>query len=177
MRRLLNGWLDHPAYDYLLALLASLTALVLDLPSVEPSQRATFYQTVIGVEGALLTLGSISVTIVLTVTPNDRLRRVLVAVGPRLKSVLMSSLTAMAVATVGLLGLYLELAWRADVRRAFFLGLSAFSLLRFVRLWWLFGRIASVMTTNVPAEDGTAAWIKPVLEDDDYTIPPRRSPS
>lgn len=175
MRRALTRWLDHPVFDYPLALIGALSTFVINLPSVEASQRATFYQTVIGVEGALLTLGSISVTIVLTVTPNGRFRRVLNDVGPRLKSLLMSNLTGMAVATIGLLGLYLELGWRADARRAVFLGLGVFSLLRFSRLWWLFGRIASVLTATGPIEQAEGAgWTKPVLESDDYALPPRR---
>src|SRR5437899_2910351 len=74
-----DWWVDHPAVDYIIVLVLTALAWRTDIfRSLSPTERAVWFQTLAMVSGVLLSLGTLVVTLLFTVTPNDRLRRVVV---------------------------------------------------------------------------------------------------
>lgn len=168
-------WVDHPAVDFLVALVAALVvALVAPrLLSDQPETRAVFFQTIAGVGGILLSLGSIVITLLFTVTPNDRLRLVLDAVGSRLQSIAVRCLTAVLIATVALALLVLVKGDATRVLVATTAALLTLASLRFGRLWWMLGRVLAVLSRRDERALGAEPWQRPEVGPDDYSVPQR----
>lgn len=150
-RRLADAWIEHPAIDYPLTLLAAGVLLLIDPRSlVAPADRIALYQTMAGVSGGLLALSSISVTVIFTVTPTDRLQLVLDLIGQNIRRLIFSCLTGL-VATTGLPLVLFALDGASHLARV---GLTtacaAFMALRFGRLWWLFNQTLKTLVRRNP---------------------------
>lgn len=175
--RLRNAWINQTLFDYpLMLLVMGGVYLVGPLAGLRSEDHGSFYQTLATVSGVLLTLGTIVITLVFTVTPNERLDRVLRQVGMGLQSLVLRCLAGLVVTTVGFTGLFLledstGARWRATATAA----LVAFAGLRFLRLWWILRRILEALAVRVPASTRDAAlWQRPVVQPGDYRIPRRR---
>lgn len=178
MRRLADGWLNRPLFDYPITLLVVAAALVVNPTDVlSTDQHGSWYQTLATVDGVLLSLGGVALTLVFTVTPSDRLQRVYDRVGPRLSQLVMSCLTGLLVTTVGFTALFLFETSSHNARVGVSAALVAMTALRFGRLWWLFKRVLEALMIRTPTASTTDRdpWERPVVAPDDYAVPRRRA--
>lgn len=78
LRTALDGWINYPVVD--LPITAAATALTVWANPTALGQRAElglWYQALAALSGGCLALGTIVITLLLTVAPNDRLQRVI----------------------------------------------------------------------------------------------------
>jgi hypothetical protein len=106
LRSLVDPWVERPLLDYAITA-AAVSALVAFAPRglVSRDHWDGLYQTLASVSGILLSLGTVIVTLLFTVTPNERLLRVIAIVGHDLLRLALSSLTMLVLTTVGFLAL------------------------------------------------------------------------
>lgn len=176
LTRAVDRWIEWPSLDYLVTLAVAAIILVLQ-PSdpVAQEQRGTWLQTLAAVDGGFLGVAGIAVTLLFTVTPNDRLERVFATVGPRLSKLVLSGIGGLSAGTIGFAALFLIEGWPEPERLAAAAALSAFSLARLARLWWLIRQIALVLAVpndiepQPPVVDATP-WVRPEVGDDDYAL-------
>jgi hypothetical protein len=175
LRRSFDSWVDQPLLDYAMTA-AAVTCLVAIGPRgiVSRDAQVDLYQTLAGVSGALLGLGTIIVTLLFTVTPNDRLERVIEIVGHRLLRLAMSSLTMLVFTTIGCLALFGLDEASGAVRLGAISSLLAMMVLRFLRLWWLVYQVMRVLVSGMSAPDAEA-WVRPVSTRDAHELPRRRT--
>ncbi len=179
LTRVLDGWVNHPSIDYAVTAVVAAAALTLDPRDLLLSeQHGDWYQTLATVTGALVGVAGIAITLVLTVTPNDRLERVLGEVGPNLGRLVMSCVGGLVLATAGFAGMFLLETSSHASRVGATAFLLAFSALRFARLWRLFLAVITVLTTPLPkaaaeSKESTASE-RPVVKPGDYSLPRRR---
>lgn len=172
IRRLADRWIEHPSLDYLVtAVIAGVVAAVGIHGFVNAADRPVFYQTLAGVSGGLLALGSISVTVVFTVTPTPRLQMVLDLVGQRLRRLIFSSLTGLVITTAGALALFATDGSSHTTRAALTAACVSLMALRFSRLWWLFHQTLKTLVRRSPAEQPPPTWTAPSITDEDYRLP------
>jgi hypothetical protein len=185
MTRLSDSWVDHPAWDYLIVALAVGGAAVINPTNLLlAEQHGDWYQTLAGVNGALVGVAGVAVTLVFTVPPNDRLQLVLKKVGPNFGRLVMSCIGGLVLTTAGFAFMYLLETASHRARVAATTVLVAFALLRAARLWRLFVSVILLLSTpspaaEAPSESGTP-WERPVVGPDDYAVPrrrPRRTPA
>jgi hypothetical protein len=172
IRHLPDYWLEHPALDYLLIM--AVAGIVLGTNPhglVSATDRPVFYQTLAGVSGGLLAIGSISITVVFTVTPTVRLQMVLDLVGQRLRWLIFSSLSGLVATTAGALGLFALDGSSHSVRILAATSLLAFMAVRFGRLWWLFHQTLKTLVRRTPTIDPSDDWTAPDIGDRDYQLP------
>jgi hypothetical protein len=174
LRRSVDLWVDQPRFDYVVTALAVASLTVVD-PSglVGRASWGDLYQTLASVSGILLSLGTIIVTLLFTVTPNDRLERVIRIVGHRLLRLVMSSLTALVVTTIGFVALFGLEGATGEVRTSVTSALVSMMLLRFARLWWLVDQVMRVLVNGMGTSPAQP-WVKPTIEHGDYEVPRRR---
>ena len=182
IRRMLDAWIGSTRLDYPLVFVAA-AAVAVSSPG-PPLHRIAWYQTLVGAGGVLLTVGAITVTLVFTVTPTDRLENVYRHLGSGVERLLMACLGGVLVATVGVALLFL--VDPGDDRRMLAAGtwaLIAFASLRFGRLWWLLRKILqALMAGYASGASETAAgaaapsrdWQRPSIGGNDYRPPPRQ---
>jgi hypothetical protein len=175
-RRLVDAWLDNPPLDYIPVL-----AIAVGLGMIDPHRlvldaaRPTFYQTLAGVSGVLLSAGTITVTVFFAVAPTERLDRVVEVIGQRLRRLVMSSLSGLALTTGGFLGLFL-LDYQTNRTRVVLASfLLVLMVLRFARLWWLLNAVLAVLA--VRHTKGSATWERPTLKHGDYRVSRRGAKS
>jgi hypothetical protein len=174
-RRLADCWLDRPKLDYLLVILVAAAIGVLNPGSLLPdASRATFYETLAGVSGILLSVGTITITVFFAVAPTERLDRVLDAVGQRLRRLVISSLSGLVLTTGGFLGLFLIDRQTDRLQLVVVFALVTFMALRFTRLWWLLNAMLAVLSTR-PTEVMPMSWERPKLKRTDYRLGRRRA--
>jgi hypothetical protein len=184
IRRILDGWIGSTRLDYPLVLIAAAAAAVSN--QAPPAERIAWYQTLVGAFGVLLTLGAITVTLVFTVTPTDRLVNVYRHLGAGVERLLMACLGGVLVAMVGVALVFL--LDPSDDRRLLAAGTWAFIVLaslRFGRLWWLLRKILQALmagyatdaseTPSASSETPSRDWERPSIGDGDYR-PPSRQP-
>jgi hypothetical protein len=176
IRRLADGWINHPAVDLPIVLVAVAAAVAVDPDAaLRSSERGSWYQTLATVNGVLLSVGVIAITLVFTVTPSDRLTRVYRAVGPALERLVMSCLGALVVTTAGFAALYLTNSASHEARVGLTTALVALSALRFGRLWWLLRRILQALMSGLAEPPrGDEEWTRPSMGPGDYAVPTRR---
>jgi hypothetical protein len=175
IRRLTDFWLDRPKLDFLIVLLvAGILGVANPHRLIPVASRATFYQTLATVSGVLLSVGTITITVFFAVAPVDRLDRVIEAVGPRLRRLVMSSLSGLVVTTAGFVGLFLLDHQTNRVRLIVLTALTTLTVLRFARLWWLLNAILAALTAGHPGPP-PASWERPALQPTDYQVRRRRA--
>ena len=173
-RRLGDTWLDNPPLDYIVVLVVAACLGMIDPDRlVLDATRPTFYQTLTGVSGVLLSAGTITITVLFAVAPTDRLERVVEVIGQRLRLLVMSSLSGLALTTGGFLGLFLLDDQTNRTRVVLASGLLVLMVLRFGRLWWLLNAVLAILA--VRGTDVSSAWERPTLNRGDYHVP-RRAP-
>jgi hypothetical protein len=174
LRSSIDTWVDRPSLDYAVAAVAVAGLVAIGPRGVINSRsRGDLYQTLASVSGILLSLGTIIVTLLFTVTPNDRLERVLRIVGHRMLRLVMSSLTMLVFTTIGFLALFGLDSASGTFRLVVASSLLTMMLLRFVRLWWLVNQVMRVLVAGVSAPD-PRPWVKPAIKRDDYRVSRRR---
>jgi hypothetical protein len=99
MRRVLDHWLERPQIDASLSLALAVGVLLQDW-HLGPS-AGTLLQTLAGLATATAGFGTLTASLLVSVTPSSRLADALVAVGDRVVRLVMASLVAMVVGAVG----------------------------------------------------------------------------
>lgn len=173
-RRWRRRWLNHPALDYLapLAVVAGSFLFGAGLTSgADLESRHMWYQTLSPVLAGLLGVSITAATILWALTPGPRLKRVTAVVGRRLSRLYFSSVFALAFASIAVamaipLDRSLEAGWAATAVEA----IVALSVLRFLRLVWLFGRLLAAIAEDRRDASEAEQWTKPVISDDDYPV-------
>ncbi len=179
LRPLMDRWIEQPGWDYLLtALSVAATLMAKPQDPVSASQQGAWIQTLAAVDGVMLGVSGIALTLVLTVTPNDRLSGVYAAVGPRLSRLMLSSLGGLAATTVGFAALFLLESQPEHRRVAALVGLVTFAGLRLARLWWLMHRVAIALSaSDGPEVTPSPEWVRPEVHPEDYDLARRTAPS
>lgn len=138
-RWLIDTWLDRTWLDWLIASSLTAVAVFVDIwDYVQISDRSSFYQTMSGISLAFLSLGTVTVTLVVTVTPSSQLREVLAESGRDLITTIFKCLWALIVSTLSFTALYaLDSATLTETRVAVFLAGASLMVLSGARLLWL----------------------------------------
>jgi hypothetical protein len=176
LRSLVDPWVERPLLDYAITA-AAVSALVAFAPRglVSRDHWDGLYQTLASVSGILLSLGTVIVTLLFTVTPNERLLRVIAIVGHDLLRLALSSLTMLVLTTVGFLALFGLDDASGTVRIVFTSALLVMMVLRFVRLWWLVNKVMQVLVAGMSTSDAKP-WVRPRSQPDDHAVPLRQPP-
>lgn len=177
-RRLLDGWINYPFVDY-----AAVIAVGAAIYFVDPTlglrtqDHGSFHQTLAAVSGILLTLGAIVITLVFTVTPNDRLEWVIRNVGLGLQRLVMRCLGGLVLTTAGFAALFIyDQGVDPRQRIAITFMLIALAALRFGRLWWLLSRVLEALTTRPPGKQADVdQWQRPAVTAENYRVRRRMS--
>lgn len=173
---LIDVWVDRPFLDYPITGAVVVAAVeIAPRGVVNPGQWGGFYQTLASVSGILLSLGTVIITLLFTVTPNERLHKVIRLRGHRLRRLVMSSLTMLVFTTIGFLALFGLNDASGTTRVIITSSLLAMMVLRFLRLWWLVHQVMRVLVTGMSAPD-TKPWARPPIQPGDYTTPRREAP-
>ncbi len=140
---ILDRWIDRPWIDWGVLVVASAATWIYAggdiLPAVE---RGSLFQTLASISIGLLGLGSVTVTLVVTVTPNNRLRAVLDQVGANLIGLIFTCLITFLVSTAAYTALYFFPAESSEeYRNVLFVGGSILLVLSSFRLIWLLQRV------------------------------------
>lgn len=174
--RVADFLVDHPTVDYLVAVAAAASAAAFApdrFLALSETTASALYQTLAGVGGILVSIGSIVITLLFAVTPNERLQLVLATVGPRLRSITVSCLSGLLVATVGLALLLLVDHGERTLLVWLTVGLIVFATCRFGRLWWLLGRVLAVLAQPERIDVSDDTWALPDVGADDYRVAQR----
>lgn len=145
--RVVDRWIDRPWLDWVIVALASVVVwfrLSADLlPTVE---RASLYQTLASIAMAMLGLGSVTATLIVTVTPNERLRAVKDQVGQNLIRLIFSCLINFLFSTAIYIWLYFYITPSSvEYRNALFVAGTTILFLSIVRLIWLLRRVLVIL--------------------------------
>lgn len=174
----IDWWIGRPWADYVAVATGGVAGLILD-PRHVPLviDHGAFYQTLAALSATLLTLSTLIVTLLFTVTPTDRLARVLDAVGPSLQHLVARSLTGLVLTTCGFATLFVvEGAVPGRPLQAYMLSIVALMLTRFSRLWWLLGRVLEIlMVQDALSPSPPSRWERPKVTASSYAVPKRRS--
>lgn len=140
---IVDRWIDRPWIDWgILVIVSGATWTCAGgdiLPSVE---RASLLSTLASISIGLLGLGSVTVTLVVTVTPNNRLRAVLDQVGDNLINLVFYCLIAFLICTATFTALFFFPADSSDEHRnTLFVAGTILLALSSYRLLWLLRRV------------------------------------
>lgn len=182
MDRLAKRWVDHPGSDFIVVVtivgIAVLGARngVDPLADLDQGSRHGLAQVLAGVGGALLGFGVTAVSILFAVTPGPRLARLMAHVGYRLNHVLVSSLAALAICTVGfVVAIPADTAQRASTVRFVVIGLFVLVILRVSRLLWIVAQVLHVFAAEareaVSPSPIDRTWTPPSVTESDYEQP------
>ncbi len=144
---LMGKWIDHPIVDWIVAAASTVAVVYFQLATfVTIHDHSSFYQTIVGVSLGLLSLGSISVTLLVTTTPTGKLKSVHQEAGRALIGIMLWCLVVLVMTTFALCSLYLVDLPSQIIARAI-LSTSALSLmiLSTVRLLWLLYYLLTLM--------------------------------
>ena len=178
LRRLTNLWINEPRFDYLTTALIGVVVFVTHPAlGLRSQDHGTFYQTLAAVNGVLLTLGTIVITLVFTVTPNDRLTTVMQRVGVGLQRLVMQCLGGLVLTTAGFTCLFflehgVAARWRVTATAI----LIGFAASRFGRLWWLLSRVIEALAigNSDRNEKDNPPWQPPLVKSGDYRVVGRK---
>ena len=172
---LIDRWVDQPSVDVVLATAAALLAAGLGWTGgVTPDARATCFQTFAEISGILLTLGTLVITLLFTVAPNDRLALVLRVAGDRLRRLVLRCLGGLVVSTAVFGALFLIEPIGERLAMSMFSAATALMVSRFGRLWWVLNRVLSVLLTAHTADPASPEWERPLVGATDYHVSERR---
>lgn len=176
-------WLDHPWVDIAVVGVTVLGMAIAwgrgwdPMQQLSQSDRASWAMTMAMVAAALLGFGIATVSILFAVTPGPRLAAVLRAVGTRLGQLIMATLRALAVATVGfILVALLDQASDPSAYWVVVFGLTVLAGLRLGRMLWLLARTITVLSLDVRGDNGEPVeddWMPPTISESEYEIPKR----
>jgi hypothetical protein len=140
-------WVDHTITDWVVAVLACVLVVRFDATSmVTVTSHATFYQTMVELSLGLLGLGGIALTLLLTVTPTDRLRIVIDKCGKGLVGIMFGCLLGLVFATLCFAALFaLDDSRQERMRAVVFTVAMVLLLLRAGRLYWIFQRVLALL--------------------------------
>ena len=177
LRTALDGWINYPVVDLpVTTVLTTLTVWANPTVLGQGAGLGLWYQALAALSGGLLALGTIVITLLLTVAPNDRLQRVIDGFGQRLGKLILRSLGGLVITTAGfvcllLLDSHASRALRIGVTAA----LAAYGLQRFLRLWWILDRVIRILlagrfqaATRGPAQ--ARLWDRPNVAKDHYRL-------
>lgn len=177
-RRLLDSWVNYPLVDYPVVLAVGAAIYFVDPTlGLRSQDHGSFHQTLAAVSGILLTLGAIVITLVFTVTPNDRLEWVMRNVGLGLQRLVMRCLGGLVLTTAGFAALFIyDQGVDPRQRIAVTCMLVTLGAFRFARLWWLLSRVLEALTTRPPGKPADVdQWQRPAVTAENYRVRRRMS--
>lgn len=144
---LFDPWIDHPGIDWLLIAFATAVTLYLKLWNyVSLREHGAFFQTAAGLSLGLLSLGTVALTLIVTVTPTKQLKTALHEAGKPLVKIMFACLYALIISTLAFTALFFCEAPKPSYLRA---GICVFAggtmMLRSIRLVWLLRRILMLL--------------------------------
>lgn len=144
---LFDRWIDHPRIDWLLIAVVTGIALYFNLWNyVSLKERGAFFQTAASLSLGLLSLGTVALTLVVTVTPTVQLKTALAEAGKPLVNIMFSCLYALIVSTLAFTALFFcDAPNLSYVRAGLFSFAAATMILASVRLLWLLRRILMLL--------------------------------
>jgi hypothetical protein len=173
-----RAWINHPALDWVVAILAiggyaALVALGSDsLASLDQGARVVFYETAAAVSGALLGFSITAVAIVAALTPGARLQALLTSVGNRVVAVLMRCVVGIALATaIFTLLIVFDGDRTGSAARYLGVGAGALIILRVTRLTFIVGQLLQIAGRDRVAAPDNDEWEAQSVDPADYTIP------
>lgn len=140
-------WVDTTWVDWTIA--AALSAVVAYYrvwEFVEIKEHGTFYGTNAAIALGLLSLGTVAVTLLVTVPPSQQLREALSKTGRNMIGIMFRCLHGLIVATLLFTALFvLDTVDTSLLRSTVFMVAATIMLLRAVRLLWLLQRILMLL--------------------------------
>lgn len=141
--RLFHRWIDRPWIDWIGLLVACAVIWEFAAKDILPAaDRGSLYQSLAGIAIGMLGLGSVTATLIVTVTPNNRLRTVLDQVGGNLLKLIFGCLFNFLLVTGVYTALYFFPANTSEeYRNVLFVGGTIIMVLSSCRLIWLLRRV------------------------------------
>lgn len=145
---ILDRWIDRPWIDWGILMVASIATWIwAGGDMLPPVERGSLFQTLASISIGLLGLGSVTVTLLVTVTPNNRLRIVLDQVGGNLVGLIFNCLITFLISAAAYTALYFFPADSSNqYRNVIFVGGSILLALSSYRLIWLLRRVLLLLT-------------------------------
>jgi hypothetical protein len=169
VERATDAWIERPSLDYAFSALASVAALVFDA-DVSIADHGAFYQTLVTLSLGLFFIGSIAITILFAVAPNERLDRLQASVGYELQRLIVSSIGGLLLATAGFTSLFALDQSSHNARFGVATASVAVCSLRAGRLWWVLRRLLAAATLDRRVEVDLPKWAKPDVQAGDYHL-------
>lgn len=182
-RWVVEAWVDLPVLDYPLVAISSwYFGLHLRLlASVDRGVLPTWAQTMAGIIGGIVGLGTLVVTLLLTVTKPDALNAVLRNLQPGVLRIVIRCLGGLLVmlAVFGLAPLVGTKTHHA-VYDSIAVAAISFSVLRSARLWWLIALVIRLLARGAGIDSGgrglptvdarESLWVWPRVSANDYGV-------
>jgi hypothetical protein len=139
-------WIDHPAMDWLASAAICGAVWRLGYLGVLPDQdRGSLYQTLVSVAVAVLGLGTVSVTLIVTGTPTEKLRSAITASGRGLVGLMFSCLFGCLVSAAMYTALYFFSSRQLALAGLLLLFATALLVFRTTRLIWLLRSVLNLL--------------------------------
>lgn len=144
--KLVNLWIDHPIIDWIVTAIACGVAWWVGYLDLLPTQdRASLYQTLVSVAVAVLGLGAVTVTFIVTGTPTNKLQSAIEESGRGLVSLMFSCLFGCLLSAILYTGLYFVAAGQELLAGLLFGVASGLLVLRSIRLIWLLRNVLNLL--------------------------------
>jgi hypothetical protein len=186
-----EGWVDHPALDYPLVVVATWLATNRFDPvgQITPSTAGTWYQTLAATAGVVLGFGTLAVTLQLKDSAAEPLRTALAILKPQINRRIASSLGGLLFVLLGYsLASLLDVKAHPEAVERVVVGLTTFGVLRASRLWWFVIQLVKVLArAEIPSAvrppdsanpnattRGSEVWRRPKIRRDSYSVKSRR---
>lgn len=140
---LFDTWIDHPWIDWLMVAAIVVATLYFKFwHYLLLKEHGSFFQTAAGLSLGLLSLGTVALTLIVTVTPTKQLKTALQEAGKPLIRIMFACLAALILSTLAFTALFFVDGPNLSYLRASICMFAMVTmLLRSIRLMWLLRRI------------------------------------
>ena len=169
-----NWWIDHPMVDWIVVGILVAAGVATDVGLSERaagSPRHVWYQTLAAVLAGMLGIAITATTILWALVRGPRLRRLILAAGPRLTHLYMTSLASLAsCAVIAAVAIPVDAGQTANAFANVVDAAFIISTLRGARLLWMFGRMLTVISEDARETSEPDRWESPTITDADYPL-------
>lgn len=135
------------------------------------SPRHIWYQTLAAVLAGMLGIAITATTILWALVRGPRLRRLILAAGPRLSRLYMTSLASLAsCAVIAAVAIPVDAGRTANAFGHVVDAALILSTLRGARLLWMLGRMLTAISEDARESSEPARWESPTITDADYPL-------